>query len=138
MAEDKTSTIKQLIDIYYASRSRGEWVHLSLESRGGKDFMTFSVNSPAGTPAGASTTWNPGSTPTWHGRATPWNSKMRRKTPSQLRRDRKRREAFIAKKCADADVKVENCVKPAVILQMLRMKSNLQKSVMNQLTMNAN
>ena len=74
--------------------------------------MTFSVNSPAGTPAGTSATWNPGSTPTWHGRATPWNSKMRRKTLSQLRRDRKRREAFIAKKCADADVKVENCVKP--------------------------
>ena len=111
-AKGKTSTMKQLIDIYHVSRSRGEWLHRSLEFRDGKDFMTFSVNSPAGTPAGTSATWNPGSTLTWHGRATPWNSKMRRKTPTQLRRNRKWREASIAKKCADADVKVENCVKP--------------------------
>ena len=111
MAEDEPSTIKQLIDIYHSSRSRGEWVHLSLESRDGKDFLSFCVNSPAGTPAGTSETWNPGSTPPMQGRPAAWkNLQKRRKTPSQLRRDRKRREAFIAMK--NAEVKIENSVKP--------------------------
>ena len=34
------------------------------------------------------------------------------KTPSELRRDRKRREAYFAKKYADADLKAENSLKP--------------------------
>ena len=44
MAEDEPTTIKQLIDIYHSSRSRGEWVHLSLESKDGKDFLSFCGN----------------------------------------------------------------------------------------------
>ena len=111
MTEDGVSTINQLIKIYLSSRSRGEWVQLSLESKDGKDFVSFSVNSPAGAPVGTSGTWKPGSTPPCRERAAPLSTlKKRRKTPSQLRRDERRREAFFAKK--HAEVKVENSVKP--------------------------
>ena len=111
MTEDGVSTINQLIKIYLSSRSRGEWVHLSLESRDGKDFLNFCVKSPAGTPAGASGTWTPGSTPPCREKDASWNTfQKRRKTPSQLRRDQKRREAFFAKK--QADIKVEISEKP--------------------------
>ena len=115
MTEDGASTINQLIELYLSSRSRGEWVHLSLESKDGKDVLSFSVNSPAGGPAGTTRTWKTGSTPPCLDRAAGWNTpfQKRRKTPSQLRRDKKRREAFIAKK--NADLKVENPVKPELL-----------------------
>ena len=78
-------TFSQLLDLYHQSRKRGEWVSLSLETREGKDNVTFSINrNPAGLPAR-----NAGS--------KKW------KTPSQLRRDQKRKQEYLSKKEASLD-----------------------------------
>lgn len=90
-----TNTINQLLEIFHQSRSRGEWVNLSMESKDGKDFLAFSIGRPAGAPAGYQRSWTPRSTP---------RPPMRRKTPSQWRRDQKRRQEFIAKKISAAAV----------------------------------
>ena len=56
-----------------------------METRDGKEFVSFSIGTPlsAGAPAG---------------RPRCWPSTRRRKTPSQLRRDQGRKEAFLARK----------------------------------------
>ena len=80
------------------------------------------MNSPAGAPAGTLGTWRPGSTPPCRDIAAPPSTfQKRRKTPSQMRRDQRRREAFFAKK--HAEVKVENSVKP----EMQQERSNPAK-----------
>ena len=109
MTADGSSTINQLVELFHSSRSRGEWVNLSMESKDGKDSLTFSLRNPAGAPAGQSRTWTPGSTLPWAWPSPPpWTSSpRRRKTPSQWRRDQKRREEFIAKKKSSAEVKEE-------------------------------
>ena len=86
------TTIDQLMELFQQSRKRGEWVSLSMESKDGKDFVNFSIGNPAGAPAGSESrrSWSPSS--------TPWTGPLRRKTPSQWRRDQKRKQKFIAKK----------------------------------------
>ena len=65
------------------------------------------MNSPSGTPEGTSGTWTPGSSPPCRDSGASWKTfQKRRKTPSQLRRDQKRREAFFAKKQADLNVEI--------------------------------
>ena len=80
-----------------------------MESKDGKDSLNFSHRNPAGTPAGQSRTWTPGSTSPWAWPSPPpWTTFQRRsKTPSQWRRDQKRREEFIAKKKSSIEVKEE-------------------------------
>ena len=109
MTADGTSTINQLVELFQLSKSRGEWVNLSMESKDGKDSLTFSLRNPAGAPAGQSRTWTPGSTSPWAWPSPPpWTTfQRRRKTPSQWRRDQKRREKFIAKKKSSIEVKEE-------------------------------
>ena len=109
MTADGTSTINQLVELFQLSRSRKEWVSLSMESKDGKDSLTFSIRNPAGAPAGQSRTWTPGSTSPWAWPSPPpWTTfQRRRKTPSQWRRDQKRKEEFIAKKRSSIEVKEE-------------------------------
>ena len=83
------NTIDQLMELFQQSRRRGEWVTLSMESKDGKDFVNFSIKNPAGPPAG-SRSWSPSS--------STWTGSLRRKTPSQCRRDQKRKQEIIAKK----------------------------------------
>ena len=73
-------TLAKLLELYQGCKLRGERASLFLETKNGKQSITFTVNDPVGVPEGKS-------------------SQMRRwKTPSQLKRDRKRREEFLAKK----------------------------------------
>ena len=74
------TTLNQLLELYQQSRKRREWATLSLETRDGMEFMTFSLNTaPGGTPA--------------RGSGRRW----------QLRRDHQRKQEFIAKKKASLD-----------------------------------
>ena len=101
MAADDTSTINQLMELFLLSRKRGEWVNLSLESKDGKDSVNFSLGSPTGSPVGQPKTWTPGPASPWTWPPLPtWTRPVRRKTPSQWKRDEKRRKDFYAKKSA--------------------------------------
>ena len=80
-----------------SSRGRGEWVNLSMESKDGKDSVTFSFGKTDGDPVGPLRTCTSGSP--WAWTPQPWNTRTkRRKTPSQWRRDQKRRQELLAKK----------------------------------------
>ena len=112
MTAEGMSTINKLVELFHLSRSRGEKVSLSMESKDGKDSLVFSINNPSGSPVGSAGSWTPPapSSPwTWPPPPRPWPNLVRRKkTPSQLKRDQKRKEAFLAKKAApDAEVKKE-------------------------------
>ena len=114
MTTDGTSTINQLMELFHASRKRQECVSLSLESKDGKDHVTFCLGNPTGNTEGKPKTWTPGSSATWpHPPWTwlppSWTQPKRRKSPSQWRRDQQRREEFIAKKVKTE--KDENCDK---------------------------
>ena len=101
MAADDTSTINQLMELFLLSRKRGEWVKLSLESKDGKDSVNFSLGSPTGSPVGQPKTWTPGPASPWTWPPLPtWTRPVRRKTPSQWKRDEQRRKDFYAKKGA--------------------------------------
>ena len=76
-------TFNQLLEIYQQSRSKGEWASLSLETKGGQEIIHFTIGGPAGNQAGQYR-----------------KDQVRRKTPSQLRRDQRRKVEFFAKKAA--------------------------------------
>ena len=100
----EVNTLHQLLELYQQSRMNGEEVSLSMEAKDGKDFITFSIGSPTGAPA-----WRSKNCPAWTG-------PVRRKTPSQIRRDQRRKELFLSKKSsAVPDVKVENMEEKATL-----------------------
>ena len=81
-----------------------------MESKDGKDCLTFSLDNLSGSPASQARNWTPAS-------AIPWTWShprpriqliRRKKTPSQLKRDQKRRTDFFAKKSGSVEIKVEN------------------------------
>ena len=112
MTTEGTSTISKLVELFHLSRSKGEKVSLSMESKDGKDSLIFSINNLSGSPVGQAGSWTPPapSSPwTWPPPPRPWPHLLRRKkTPSQMKRDQKRKQEFLAKKAASAaDVKKE-------------------------------
>ena len=101
MTAEGNTTIKKLMDLFHESRSKGEWVNLSMESKDGKDSFTLSIEHPSGGPPGHARTWPPGSRPPWTWRQPrPWTPQRKRKSPSQWKRDQKRRQDFLDKKAA--------------------------------------
>ena len=78
-------TVCKLLDLFQYSRSKGEKATLFLETRNGEETATFKVNTA-------------GPLPTFGAPAAdfpPLNgTRLRRKTPSQLRRDRRRLDKF--------------------------------------------
>ena len=84
MADD--DTIKKLLELYQECKRKGDTACLLMETKSGKDSITFTVNKQAGAPA--------------------VNSPPRRrwKTPSQLKRDKLRRDKFLAKKLENPTV----------------------------------
>ena len=92
MAQVHPST-SQLMDLFQQSRMKGEEANLSMDTRDSKVYITFSIgtSSSAGNPAVLS-------------RSRPVR---KRKSPSQIRRDQKRKEIFNAKKSSTS---VENDV----------------------------
>ena len=112
------------MELFHESRSKGEWVNLSMESKDGKDSITFSILSPSGTPAGQEGSWRPGSKPPWAWtQPRPWTPPTRkRKSPSQWKRDQKRKTDLLAKKATSCDVKeemngTENAVEKATAVE---------------------
>ena len=73
-------TLAKLLELYQGCKLRGERASLFLETKNTMQSITFTVNEPAGFPEGRS------------------SHRRRWKTPSQLKRDRKRKEEFLAKK----------------------------------------
>ena len=73
-------TLAKLLELYQGCKSRGERATLFLETKNGKQSITFTINELSGVPEGRT------------------SQPRRRKTPSQLKRDKKRREEFLAKK----------------------------------------
>ena len=108
----ESATIDKLVDLFHCSQRKGEAVKLFLESKNGEDSITFSIN-PTGSPAGGARTWSPrpvSPTPPWPCSWTPQKPMRilrRKKTPSMLRRDQKRKVEFLAKKAALASVEVK-------------------------------
>ena len=101
MTAEGTTTIKKLMELFHESRSKGEWVNLSMESKDGKDSFTLYIEHPSGGPAGQARTWATGSRPPWTWRQPrPWTPQRKRKSPSQWKRDQKRQQDFLDKKAA--------------------------------------
>ena len=90
MADD--STLAKLLELYQSCKLKGERASLFLETKNGLESFTFTINEPTGSPAG--------------GRSG--SASRRWKTPSQLKRDKKRREEFLAKKLESQPAKEEN------------------------------
>ena len=103
MTAEETSTINLLMELFLKSRSKGEWVNLSMESKDGKGSLIFSLGNSAGSPTEQPRAWTPppSSRPPWT--RTP----RRRKTPSQCRRDQKRMQEYLAKKESTDTLKTE-------------------------------
>ena len=104
MTAEGTSTINKLVELFHLSISKGEKVTLSMESKDRKD---ISISNPSGSPVGSAGSWtppDPRSPWTWPPPPRPWPNLAR----SQLKRDQKRKGAFLAKKSAPSvDVKRE-------------------------------
>ena len=75
--------IEKVLELYQICKSRGDRASLFMETMNGKDItVNFTIKCPAGPqPAGTGS-----------------SSRRRWKTPSQLRRDKERKEKFLAKK----------------------------------------
>ena len=91
MADD--DTICKLLEIYQKCKSKGEEASLIMETMNSKHTITFTINKSAGTPTDRSNC-----------------PKRRWKPPSQMKRDKIRKEKFLAKKLEN-----QNAVEPQEI-----------------------
>ena len=89
-------TVKAVLELFQNCKSRGERASLSMETMNGKDItFSFSVHGPTGSPV------------VEEGRSHP---SRRWKTPSQLRRDKQRKEKFLTKKMEESKKKETDAV----------------------------
>ena len=132
MTAEETSTINQLMELFLKSRSKGEWVNLSMESKDGNDSLIFSFGNSAGSPTEQPRAWTPppGSTTPQTRRPMSWKPR-RRKTPSQWRRDQKRMKDYLAKKESSAALKeeVEETIDKVVTVTAEEPKDEINLSV---------
>ena len=77
-------TYSDILEIYLKCRRNGDWAKVYLETRGGTQFFTISVNVSAGSAAGATSGGE--------------RRERKKKKPGQLRRDQRRREAFLERR----------------------------------------
>jgi hypothetical protein len=101
-----------LWSFFIFAEAKEEKFVLSMESKDGKDSIIVSINNLSGSPVGLAGSWTPPapSSPwTCPPPPRPWpHILMRKKTPSQIKRDQKRKQEFLAEKAAfAADVKKE-------------------------------
>ena len=87
MADDETLT--KLLELYRNCNAKGERASLFLETKNSIQSFTFTINSPAGVPVGSS------------------EQSRKRKPPSQIKRNKKRMDEFLAKKL-ETQATVEN------------------------------
>ena len=88
MADD--DTISNLLELYQKCKQKGERASLLMETMDGKHNITFSINGLAGKPADRRKSFP-----------------RRWKSPSQIRRDKERREEFFKKKFGIEPAKIE-------------------------------
>ena len=84
--QDKNSshiTYNDILEIYQKCRENGDWAKVYFETRGGNEFFTISVNVSAGSAAGTT---------------SGVEKEKKKKKPGQIRRDQKRREAFLERR----------------------------------------
>ena len=79
------NTINVLLETFQQCRRRGDWATLFLETRNGEEYATFKMKLPTSRENGS-----PGT--------TFFGSAAKNKSPSRVRRDKKRMETFITKK----------------------------------------
>ena len=84
-------SLSRLLDLYQSCKSKGERASLFLETKNGMQSFTFTINSSTGGPAERSSL-----------------NRRRWKSPSQLKRDNKRRHEFLAKKLESQPAAQEN------------------------------
>ena len=86
--QDKNSshiTYNDILEIYQKCRKNGDWAKLYLETRGGTQFFTISVNVSAGPTAGTTS-------------GVERESRKKKKKPGQIRRDKQRRDEFLERR----------------------------------------
>ena len=83
--DNSQTAYQSIMDLYQRCRRNGDWAQVYLETRDGQDFCTISLHSSAGGSAA--------------GVAREEKAKnVRTKKPSQVRRDRLRRAAFLERR----------------------------------------
>ena len=112
MASANTITFNQLLEIYQQSRIRGEWATLSLETKDGREFINFTLGGPPGIQSGHSFR----------------SGQVRRKTPSQQRRDQKRKLEFYAKKKASEEIEKAGVKPNQLVIELDKGKENNETS----------
>ena len=83
-SDNSHTTINSILEIYQRCRRKGDWAKVYLETQDGRDFFSISVSPSAGTTAG--------------GAGVEKMERAKRKNPSQVRRDRQRRAAFLERR----------------------------------------
>ena len=76
-------TYNDILELYQKCRRNGDWAKVYLETRGGVQFFTISVNVSAGSAAGAT---------------SGMERERKNKKPGQIRRDQNRRTAFLERR----------------------------------------
>ena len=77
-------TIHSILELYQRCRRKGDWAKVYLETQDGRECFSISVSPSAGTTAG--------------GAGVEKMERAKRKNPSQVRRDRQRRAAFLERR----------------------------------------
>ena len=80
-------TYNNILELYQTCRKNGDWAKVYLETRGGNQFFTISVNVSAGSTAGTTS-------------GVEKESRKKKKKPGQVRRDKIRRAAFLERRQA--------------------------------------
>ena len=80
-SDNSQRTIHSILELYQRCRRNGDWAKIYIETQDGKEFFSFSVSPSAGSSAG--------------GAGVEKVKSVRKKNPSQVRRDQKRRAAFL-------------------------------------------
>ena len=86
-SENSSSAFYSILEIYQKCRTNGDWAKLYLETQDGKEFFTISICPSAGNSA-----------------VRAGEEKIKKKKPSQIRRDRLRRAAFLERRYQEAAV----------------------------------
>ena len=86
--DNSQTTYQSILDIYQRCRRNGDWAKVYMETQDGREFFTISVQSSAGRSAG--------------GAGVEKAEKVKFKKPSQVRRDRRRRSAFLERRNQEA------------------------------------
>ena len=84
--DNSHATIHSILELYQRCRRNGDWARIYLETQDGREFFSISISPSAGTSAGVEKV-----------------NRARKKNPSQVRRDQKRRAVFLERRHKKAE-----------------------------------